>query len=277
MKLSIVTAVCGAIDITEQFMHHTVGRCAVRPELIVVSNGNTPKEEAKLQELLDEFTARWAHGGEFRLISLPEPVGSTKAFNAGVALATGDVVALLHNDLLVREGDWDQKVLGFFEANPQTGVCGFHGAQALGSDKLYTAAYDMRQLARTDNYSNLEDAEDHGYRRGTPMEVVTLDGMSLITRLQVFREIGGLEEKYPHHMYDHDLCLTARSQGYTNYMLPISAKHVSGQTANATRYNDHLKEIGLGADADVHRQAHVDFYEKWKGTGQLPARVKRTS
>lgn len=276
MKLSIVTAVCGANQITKQWLHETVGRCAVAPDLEIVANGST---KAEIKELMDEagaVYARWnGQGGDWAIHDLKTPQGSTKPLNRGIRYATGDVVACLHNDLMVRDPGWDTKVLSVFEApmTPPVGVVGFHGSTMLGADEIYRVPYQLPQLARGGSVSNMEDAESHGGRVTYPVPVVTLDGMALIARRSDLTKWGGFDERYLHHMYDHDLCLTARQHGHQNWMLPILVRHISGQTANAARYNDHLAKIGRGNDANIHGEAHAAFYEKWRGTGQLPARI----
>jgi GT2 family glycosyltransferase len=259
LTLSILTAVCGAIEITERWFVETVGSCTTSPEVVVVSNGNTETEADHLASLLPV-------GG--KLIIESSPLGSTRAFNRGLTSCTGDVVAMLHNDLMLKQQGWDEAVLEVFASTPGMGVAGLHGSQALGHPALYQLPYELHQLARGRNWSNLEDAEAHGNRTNLITEVVTLDGMALIARRDDLESWGGLDEKYTHHMYDHDLCLTARKHGRRNYLIPLPARHVSGQTANAQRYQDQF-----GPDAEIHRQAHATFYESWRGTGMLPAEV----
>lgn len=265
MNISIITAVCGAIDITQQWIEETLGTCmAHKHEVIIVSNGNTEAENRQLEEMFEETDFI------FTIVTHEKPLGSTKAFNLGAKHANGDLLVMLHNDLMVRQDGWDLMVESFFrQAGQHVGVVGFHGSKMLGHPQIYQIPYELVQLARNDSYSNMEDAESHGQRVSRPMPVVTVDGMALICQRADFEAWGGLDERYPHHMYDHDLCLTARQHGRVNWMLPISVRHISGQTANADRYNQEFSDSGR--DQGVHKQAHVDFYEKWRGT--LPARV----
>lgn len=271
MKLSVVTAVCGAIDITHQWVDETIGQCSAAHELVIVSNGNTAAENDWLSEMGDRVRRK---GWRFHLLRYEDPIGSTRAFNAGLSVATGEIVAMLHNDLMVRELGWDRRVIEFFEHRPDAGVVGFHGSRELGHPFIYRVPYELVQLARGDNWSNLEDAESHGQRTSEPMEVVTLDGMALIARRDRLEKFGGMDERYVHHLYDHALCLTARQYGYRNYLLPVHARHISGQTANAPRYNEALKARGIAGDQQIHRDGHRVFYDFWQGSGLLPARVR---
>lgn len=265
MTISIITAVCGAVDITQQWIEETLGNCLDHQrEVIIVSNGNTDEEDIKIANIMNNTDFNWF------MPKSKKPLGSTKAFNLGVKHATGDIIVMLHNDLMVRQDGWDMMVESFFrQAGPTVGVCGFHGSKMLGHPQIYQIPYELVQLARNDSYSNMEDAESHGQRMTRPIQVVTVDGMAMICKRADFEAWNGFDETYPHHMYDHDLCLTARAHGRTNWMLPISVRHISGQTANADRYNEEFAD--QGRDQGVHRQAHADFYEKWRGT--LPVRV----
>lgn len=265
VRLSIVTGVCGALDITRQWGAETIGTCITDPELIVVSNGNSDEEHEKLY--------RTSFGGVsiVRFVRAEEPLGSTRAFNLGLREATGDVVAMIHNDLMIQQPDWDSSVLAWFGHHPEAGVVGFHGAGGLGAHDIYKTPYRLEQLARWNTVSNLEDAESHGQRRTEPTRVAVLDGIALIARRVDLEAWGRLDEGLgPHHMYDNDICLTAMAKGKVNYMLPIRARHLNGQTANFPRYQEWAAQFGQ--DIGIHREAHRRFYEKWRD--KLPVQVR---
>jgi hypothetical protein len=73
-------------------------------------------------------------------------------------------------------------------------------------------------------------------------------------------------------MYDNDLCVTAAYSGKRNYILPVVARHVSGQTANYERYNEEF--AAKGGDGGIHTESHAYFYKKWQG--KLPISVRGT-
>lgn len=273
MRLSIVTAVCGAPEITKQWLDETIGNCRSYPELAILNNGSS---EAETQAVLDHL--RTIHGrAQWSVTSCPEPLGSTRAFNLAAGGATGDIVAMLHNDLMVREQGWDARLVEFFASHPDAGVVGFHGAQGLGAMDIYRTPYRLEQLARWNCWSNLEDWEMHGKHAERPLPVAVVDGMAVCARRADLEAWGGLDESLgPHHMYDNDICLTALAAGRVNYVLPVRARHLSGQTANFPRYNEAVAH--LGGDTGVHRTAHERFYAKWRGrlpvyVGQSPEEV----
>lgn len=261
MSLSIATAVCGAVDVTEQWISETLGNCSEPREVCIAYNGCYQDEiDVLRRQVLDK--ASTAH---YR-VSI-EPQGSAEALNDAVALATGDVVAILHNDLMLGPG-WDMTVIEFFDSHPEAGLVGFAGAKQLGRADIYRSPYELVQLARADVWTSLTDWQPHGRQATEPVEVAVLDGLAVCVRPSLWRLLGGFDTGIGvHHMIDQDLALRALEAGFHNYVIPISsAVHLNGQTANAARY-----QTKFGPDAETHRKAHENFYRKWYG--KLPVKV----
>ena len=271
MKLSVVTAMCGRPEITCRFLEETAARCTTDPELVIVNNGSADEEmEQVALRALALGLAPQAH----TLAKAPQTEGSIRAFNFGARCATGDVLAMLHNDVLVREEGWDRRLLEFVSGQARAGIVGFHGAQGLGALDIYRTPYRLEQLARWNCWSNLEDWEAHGNHAEAALPVAVVDGLAICCWRADLLAWGGLDEGLgPHHMYDNDICLTALAAGRTNYVLPILARHLSGQTANYPRHNEAF--VHLGGDAGIHRTAHARFYEKWRG--RLPVYVGQSA
>lgn len=268
-KLSIITGVCGRNEITRQFLDTTIANCEEPHELVIVSNGSSPEDNLELEDWLTELhTSGW----ENVFVESPEPLGSTVALNVGLTEASGEIVAMIHNDLLVKQIGWDQKILDFYETNRNVGLVGFAGAKQLGRNDIYREPYELVQMARNDVYTSLEDWPVHGAKTEVPTEVAVLDGLTMCGRRNDILAIGGFDEEMIHHQYDNDICTRFHYAGYHNFVLPITAQHLNGQTANFPIYNDWLTENGLGRDGDVHKASHEYFYKKWKN--KLPIRVE---
>lgn len=174
-----------------------------------------------------------------------------------------DLIAYLHDDVLIQEVDWDAQVLEHFAANPRVGIVGFFGAKGLGDPDLYKKPYDYRQLARRDCYSNMRDAEVHGRRHLQPMQVATVDGFSMICRREFLDEINGWgwwPEHLPHHSYDNALCCMARRYKWQVWMYPIGCHHMGGQTSTRV---DFKSDFGM-AEGDIHLAGHTHLYNEFK-------------
>lgn len=230
--------------------------------------------------------------------------GTVPAFRRGVdeILDTTDaaIIACFHDDLLILEDGWDEKVIRYFDRYPQIGLAGFGGAKGLGHYGLYDkdVEYDPMHLARNGFRSDLVDAETHGMRSLLPEPVACLDGFSQIGRREFWEghrlgyDITG-QTKSPmymwtenlqrpwtvledlgfiHHFYDGALgCLAAR-YGWQTWYLPLRAKHYGGRTAvGDVGYQAWAKTQHPEGDHGLWAQAHQIGYDAF--TDVLPLRV----
>lgn len=234
--LTVVTASTNleqAEECLSSWQHH-----AAEPfSLVVVLNG--PNAEGDLSLAGDL---------EAQVVLFTEYAGTVKAFQAGTeaALAGGaELIACLHDDLLITEPGWDEKVREHFRRHPDCGLAGFGGAVGLGDHDLYQKPYAPQQLARIGFRSNLKDAEIHGIRSTLAEKVACLDGFSQIGRRAFWEgkaptgkwSIGGpiwqqiADLGIVHHCYDGILGCFARRYGWEAWYLPIGCHHYGGRTA----------------------------------------------
>jgi O-antigen biosynthesis protein len=269
-KLSIVTGVCGRNEITRRWIDNTIANCAEPHELVIVSNGSSTEENAELRQWLSELKEK---GWVTVLLESDKPLGSTVALNVGVKNTSGEIIAMIHNDLLIKDQGWDKTLLDFYDNTPNVGLVGFAGAKQLGAPDIYKVPYVLTQLGRAYVYTSLEDHHVHGDQTTEPTNVLVLDGLTMCCRRSDFIRLGGFDESYIHHMYDNDLSLTFAYDELNNYVIPITCQHLNGQTANFGEYNTWLREEKKkDGDAEIHRISHEIFYEKWRG--KLPVRVQ---
>lgn len=268
--LSVVAGVCGRNEITRRWLDSTIVNCEKPHELVIVSNGSTQEENKELSLWLSELKDI---GWNTLLVESKEPLGSTVTLNVGVKNATGDIVAMIHNDLLIKDRGWDKTVVDFYDTTPDVGLVGLAGAKQLGAPDIYKVPYVLNQLGRAYVYTSLEDWHVHGDQTVEPTNILVLDGLTMCCRREDFLRLGGFDEKYVHHMYDNDLSLTFAYDGLDNYVLPITCQHLNGQTANFPAYNEWVKKNHTeDADGGIHRISHELFYEKWRG--KLPVKVQ---
>lgn len=279
MTLAIVTATLDltrALDCVLSWLRQA--RTDVR--LVVVQQGATD-----LSLALPRFTC----------VHAPEILGVVPAFALGVqkALEEGaDIVACLHDDLLIEQDGWDLAVQQAFN-HPTVGLVGFGGALGLGDADLYRKPYDPMQLARKDFVSNMRDAEAHGRRVTTTTRVSCLDGFSQIgrrefwlgqhrTRMEYHDSAGSgpyanlfsimQELGVRHHWYDGALGCYATRLGWETWMLPIACHHFGGRTAvGDARYQEWARTQTPAGDAGFWEQAHKWGYGYFRDC--LPLRV----
>lgn len=243
--------------------------------ILIVDNGSIPPVRDWLKGLRE---------GD-NVIRNDENVGVMPGQNQAwtVLKNSTDYIFYLHNDVLIHEKNWDDKLLRVLESLPECGVAGFYGAKGIGTPDIYRTPYIINQLIRLENVSACHrmNAAIHGFRppSGESEEVAVMDGFSLIVNTKLLNTTGGFDRSYPpHHMYDNDICLESYNNGYKNYVISMDAEHLGGRTDVA---EDWAKGFGK-TKAEIHKDAHPVFYNKWhpnnvsngKNKISLPFRVR---
>ena len=217
------------------------------------------------------------HGWYIEKLVLPENVGPLGAMQAAYERLSRqeeppDIMAYVHDDTLMREKGWDERVLAEF-ADPAVGVVGFGGALGLGTDDIYKRPYDYRQLTRQGYRSNTDDAEQHGERFTGACNVATLDGFALIVRKTVLDKVGGwpVNDLF-FHCYDYWVTMVAQMQGFRVRLVGAQCYHQGGQSSVTPAHQDATVRVMGKTDAEVHIESHRFIYDL--GQGVLPLRVR---
>ncbi|MDR3466431.1 MAG: glycosyltransferase [Xanthobacteraceae bacterium] len=195
-----------------------------RYEVIVVDNGSSPAEFAKLQRV-----------GPARILRLTQNRYFGEGNNIGAEQAKGDYVVFLNNDAFVADG-WLAPLV--------TTVAGAYRAGAAGPRLLYP---DGR----------LQEAGAYVDETGEPIQVGKMGADSLIdvdqprivdycsaacllVRRDLFVEVGGFDLIFdPAYYEDVDLCLRIASQGRFVYYCPASVV-VHLEHATTAEVREHL-------------------------------------
>lgn len=183
------------------------------------------------------------------------------AYQIGAMESTAHILGYCHDDLLIREAAWDERVATAFN-NQDVVIAGFAGALGHGHPDLYKGEYHLPNLARQHFRSNLRNAEQHGERFSGSCDVAVLDGLALFVRASFLREIGGWPQdgSYGYFLYSEYLCCTARRHGKRIRLVGIDCDHLGGKSSG-------LKQDQVFDYEGEHRR----LYEQFKDV--LPAKV----
>lgn len=242
IKLSCVIGVLNGFELADrtiQMMYDNLGN-KDEVEIIVIDNGS---DEAYLYK-----TKLKANIG---IIRNENNTGNYPMFKQGIELAHGEVIAFIHSDVFIFEKGWDQKVIAQFEANEKLGLVGFLGSTELDYHGGRGGG-TVSNMVKYEDYGS--EAEIHGRRdTGFIIDGSVVDGLAMIFRKSVLKEIG-FKDDYPrHHFYDRMMSCQVIEAGYKVGIMGIEHCHCSGKTANhEQKWQDTAKEwckVNLGINS----------------------------
>jgi GT2 family glycosyltransferase len=211
-------------------------------ELLVVDNGSsdgTPEYLARLA----------ARNANVRPISNESNRGFAPACNQGAALAVGEALVLLNDDVAVSDG-WLRRLVAHLEA-PDVGMVG-PTTNRTGNEAQIDADYrtwsELVRFAAT-------RAEQH---TGQAFEIPTLTMFCVAMRRTLYEEVGPLDERFRTGLLeDDDYSRRVREAGYRLLCADDAFVHHFGETSFG-------KLVASGAYARVLKANRARFEDKWR-------------
>jgi GT2 family glycosyltransferase len=196
-----------------------------RLQVIVVDNGST---DDSLQMLEQDFSSR--EELNLTVVKNSDNRGFCAANNQGIALATGDWIALLNNDAEA-EPDWLSNLLRAVQNRPQAGMA---------ASKILV----HEDPTRIDKAGHLIYLDGQNRGRGSGQrdagqfdrleEVLFPDGCAALYRRAMLAEIGGFDEDFFAYGDDAELGLRARIAGWSCLYVPDAVvRHHRASTLGA--------------------------------------------
>jgi GT2 family glycosyltransferase len=136
-----------------------------------------------------------------------------------------DIVALMHNDLILYEEGWDLRVEAAFRDDSALGMVGFAGSDAIGGDG-----------ERTTTLSNLRGTRGHtsAERAGTRITglcpTVAVDGLFMAFRRAALPTLTLDPRMPPAHFYDRIWGAQVQEAGWRQATLGIECDHIGWST-----------------------------------------------
>ena len=191
-----------------------------RHEMIVVDNGSTDGSV----ELL-----RTHYAGKIVLIENDRNLGFAKGVNMGIAVAQGDLIALLNNDAIATPRWLEELMRGLAYAD-RVGMCA--PKVLFAHDR--TVIDNVGHLLYPDgmNVCRGRGEVDAGQYNAIE-ETLFPDGSAALYRKAMLDEIGGFDEQFFAFGEDAELGLRGRLSGWTCCYIPTAVVyHIRGGTMN---------------------------------------------
>ncbi len=186
-------------------------------------------------------------GGEYELVHIDNSDAKYSiytAYNEGVKMSKYSNLCFLHEDVHFHSKNWGQKVIQHLQT-PNVGICGVAGRDFVSK---VPAAWSKKLSG-----VNIIQSDKLGIRRtrrklipgnykNPVREVITLDGVILCCRKEIFEKISFDESIGGFHGYDFDICIQSTVHGYQNYvMYDIVMEHFSRGNPDAGYYRALIK------------------------------------
>jgi O-antigen biosynthesis protein len=217
-------------------------------EIIIADNDSRePETKAYFLSLADD--------PRVRIVPCPGPFNFAGLNNTCAAVARGKLIGFMNNDLKVIEPGWLREMVGH-GIRPDVGAVGallFYGNSTVQHAGIVlgiggVASHIHKGLA----------AGNRGYfgRVGATQNVAAVTAACLLTRLDLYRSIGGMDQNSLAIAYnDVDLCMRIRRKGYRVVFTPFARLY-------------HLESASRGSDQDPTRRSRLDrekgvMRERW--------------
>ncbi len=210
-----------------------------------------------------ELLQRAQHDARVRVLARPGPFNWSALNNAAAAVATGEILLLLNNDIEVVEPGWLATIAGHVMRS-QIGVV---GARLLfPSGRLQHGGILLGPRGQAVHAMTHAEEGNPGYMGQVALarDLSAVTGACLAIRRAVFEQVGGLEAEHLRVAWsDIDLCLRVRDAGYRVVWLPNAVLlHHEG----ATRGRDEVS-IARQARHEAERQyMNLRWLARWTMT-----------
>jgi GT2 family glycosyltransferase len=251
--ISIVIPVFNQLEMTQDCLEAVAANTRDH-EVIIVDNGSNPPFPTSMLHAIRNETN----------------LGFPAACNQGIRVATGDVIILLNNDVIVTTG-WADRLLyhldTFAIVAPMANYCA--GLQQQIALETYNDEQELN--AAVTKWGTAHDKEF--------LEVNFVIGFCMAFKKSLWEELGPFDESlWPCSGEEIDFCFRAREKGYKIAIARDAyVHHIGSQTFMQMEKDGQLNYVGTIRKNDLHLSAKwgADFWNHQTGTMQEPAKTAR--
>jgi GT2 family glycosyltransferase len=185
-------------------------------EIILADNAS---KDGSVEMLKNDF------GEKIKLIANSENKGFGPANNQGAKLAKGEYLFLLNSDTIIKNNIL-LELEKFLIKNKDVGIVAPKLFLKDGSEQPFAFGDYPRLLSLI-----FEKFKKPPKYLNGPFEVEWVSGAALIIRRELFKQLGGFDEKFFMYFEDIDLCKRVKEMNYKIFVNPkISLTHLCGKS-----------------------------------------------
>ncbi|HVU11535.1 MAG TPA: glycosyltransferase family 2 protein [Phototrophicaceae bacterium] len=207
-------------------------------EVIVVDSASTDNTSALLRERFPQVI----------LLTQSENIGFTRGNNLALEQSQGRYLLLLNPDTEII-ADALPRMIAYLDAHPEVGIVGPYTRNSDGSYQstrrrfptLTTAFFESTWLQGIAPKSLLDRFYVNDAPPDQTLEVDWVQGSALMTRREVYEQIGGLDEGYVMYSEELDWCKRAKLAGWrVIYLADAQIVHHGGKSSEQIVARRHI-------------------------------------
>jgi len=225
MKTAVVILNWNTKDYLHRFLPGLIASTeGMDAAVIVADNAST---DGSRDLLAQEFP-------QTRQIPLDKNYGFTGGYNRALAQVEAEYFVLINSDIEVPK-NWLKPLVDWMDTHPGCGAC---GPKLHAFDRRDTFEYAGAAGGLLDKYGYpfcrgraLQHIEKDKGQYDMPADVFWVSGACLMVRSSLWKELGGLDDRFFAHMEEIDLCWRLQLAGYKVTVVPESTVyHIGGGT-----------------------------------------------
>lgn len=227
-KISIIIPTRDGLSLIKQCIDSVLAK-TIYPdyEIIVIDNGSVKTETLAYFESLKSEP-------RIRVMRDDSPFNYSALNNRAAAIATGEYLCLLNNDIEIISAEWLNELVGL-ASQPGNGAVG--AALWYPNDTLQHGGVVIGLGGVAGHMHTMLPRGSFGYfcRATAAQNLSAVTAACLVIRKSIYMEVGGLDEELSVAFNDVDFCLRVREAGYRNVWTPYAELY---HHESATRGSD---------------------------------------
>lgn len=240
--VSILIPMRDKVSLTHQCIDSILDKSSYQNyEIIIIDNGSV---EAESLEYLASIQSN-----RIKVLRDNSPFNFAALNNRAAALAQGQVLCLLNNDIEIITPNWLEEMLSF-ALRPNVGCVGAKLWYPDGRLQHGGVIWGIGDVAGHAHKFSEKGFAGYHHRLIVHQSILAVTGACLMVRKDVWDQVGGLNEDLAVAFNDVDFCLKVWDAGYQNIWTPYveMTHHESvsrGGDSDSSNFQRYLREVGI--------------------------------